>query len=182
MLNQRKRCCEASSSQDKLDASLHKERDMTDNGTLPARLMELLDGSLPDSHLHQAIRLSSVGEDGWPYAAQLSLGEIIARSPSELLFAIWPDSTTTRNLKRDGKITLALVLDGAVLEIQARAALQPETLTALKLAVFRADVKQVRFHRAPYATVVNGLTFCLQDEAAAVARWREQIGALKTLA
>ncbi|AUX72039.1 pyridoxamine 5'-phosphate oxidase family protein [Erwinia pyrifoliae] len=155
---------------------------MTDASTLPAELMALLDGSLPDSHLHQAIHLSSVGEDGWPYAAQLSLGEIVARSHGELLFAIWPDSTTTRNLKRDGKITLALVLDGAVLEIQARAALHADALTALKLAVFRADVQQVRFHRAPYATVLSGLTFCLQDEAAAIARWREQIGALKALA
>ncbi|WP_042959039.1 PNPOx family protein [Erwinia tasmaniensis] len=155
---------------------------MTDNNILPARLMELLDGSLPDSHLYQAIRLSSVGENGWPYAAQLSLGEIIAQSPRQLLFAIWPDSTTTYNLKRDGKITLALVLDGAVLEIQALATLRAEALTALRLAVFQADVKRVRFHRAPYATVVNGLTFCLQDEAAARARWREQIDALKALA
>ncbi|MBZ2398740.1 pyridoxamine 5'-phosphate oxidase family protein [Erwinia amylovora] len=155
---------------------------MTDASTLTAELMALLDGSLPASHLHQAIRLSSVGENGWPYAAQLSLGEIIARSPSELLFAIWPGSTTTANLKRNDKITLALVLDGAVLEIQAQAALRSETLTALKLAVFSAEVKQVLAHRAPYATVSSGLTFCLKDEAAAFARWREQINALKALA
>lgn len=149
---------------------------------LPPALLTLLDGSLPESHRHQAIRLSSVGENGWPYAAQLSLGEIIACSPGELLFAIWPESTTTRNLKRDGRITLALVLNDAVVEIQALAVPCPETLTDLNLAVFRAEVKQVIAHRAPYATVTSGLTFSLNDEAAALARWREQIAALKARA
>jgi len=152
------------------------------NPILPPALLTLLDGSLPESHRYQAIRLSSVGENGWPYAAQLSLGEIIACSPNELLFAIWPDSTTTRNLKRDGRITLALVLNDAVVEIQALAEPRPETLTDLKLAVFSAEVKQVIAHRAPYATVTSGVTFSLNDEAAALARWREQITALKTLA
>lgn len=152
------------------------------NPTLPSALLTLLDGSLPESHRHQAIRLSSVGENGWPYAAQLSLGEIIASSPNELLFAIWPESTTTRNLKRDGRITLALVLNDAVVEIQALAEPRPETLTDLKLAVFSAEIKQVIAHRAPYATVTSGLTFSLNDEAAALARWREQITALKALA
>lgn len=149
---------------------------------LPDELLALLDGSLPASHLHQAIRLSSVGENGWPYAAQLSLGEIIALTPGKLLFAIWPQSTTTRNLRRDGKVTLALVLDGAIFEIQALATPRKETLTASDLAVFSAEVKQVIAHRAPYATVTQGLTFRLKDEATALARWREQIAALKMLA
>ncbi|MTD26894.1 pyridoxamine 5'-phosphate oxidase family protein [Erwinia sorbitola] len=150
--------------------------------TLPDNLLALLDGSLPASHLHQAIRLASIGENGWPYAAQLSLGEIIARSANELLFAIWPQSTTTGNLRRNGKITLALVLDGAVMEIQAQATPREETLTDLSLAVFHAEVKQVIAHRAPYATVTSGLTFTLKDETAALARWRQQIMALKALA
>ena len=152
------------------------------NTTLPPALLTLLDGSLPASHLYQAIRLSSVGENGWPYAAQLSLGEIVATSPTELLFAIWPESTTTQNLKREGKITLALVLNDAVIEIQALAVARPETLSELALAVFRAEVKQVIAHRAPYATVLSGLTFSLKDEAAAFTRWRQQIAGLKALA
>lgn len=149
---------------------------------LPEALLDLLDGSLPASHLHQAIRLSSIGENGWPYAAQLSLGEIIARSSEELLFAIWPQSTTTRNLQHDGKITLALVLDGAVIEIQALATPCKTTLTEGALVIFSAEVKQVIAHRAPYATVTSGVIFSLNDETTALARWREQIAALKALA
>ncbi|MEJ4043073.1 pyridoxamine 5-phosphate oxidase [Erwinia sp. SLM-02] len=148
---------------------------------LPETLLTLLDGSLPDSHLHQAIRLSSVGGNGWPYAAQLSVGEIIALSPRLLRFAIWPGSTTTANLIRDGKMTLALVEDGAVIEIQALAQRRDETVTDLQLTVFDAAVQQVVIHRAPYATVTSGVTFSLKNEAAAVARWRQQIAQLKAL-
>lgn len=151
------------------------------HAALSDALLTLLDGSLPASHLHQAIRLSSVGSNGWPYAAQLSVGEIIAVSPQQLRFAIWPGSTTTANLVRDGKMTLALVDDGAVVEIQALAQVRPETITDLHLAVFDAAVQQVVIHRAPYATVTSGVTFSLQDEAAAVARWQQQIAELKAL-
>ncbi|MFG1175098.1 pyridoxamine 5-phosphate oxidase [Erwiniaceae bacterium CAU 1747] len=148
---------------------------------LPTSLLALLEGSLPVSHLHQAIRLSSVGQNGWPYAAQLSVGEIIALSSRQLRFAIWPGSTTTANLIRDGKMTLALVDDGAVIEIQALAQKREETITELALTVFDAAVQQVVIHRAPYATVTRGVTFTLKDEAAAIARWREQIAQLKAL-
>lgn len=158
-----------------------KESIMTDT-LLPPALLALLDGSLPASHLHQAIRLSSVGDNGWPYAAQLSLGEILALTPRQLLFAIWPHSTTTRNLQRDGKATLALVLDGAIWEIQLLVVQRDETLTDLNLSVFSATVHQVIAHRAPYATVTHGLTFSLNDEASALARWHEQIAALQVLA
>jgi len=155
---------------------------MTQNVRLPDEVISLLDGSLPASHRHQAIRLSSVGDNGWPYAAQISLGEIIACSSRTLRFAIWPNSTTTANLRRDGKMTLELVLDGAVIEIQAYAIARTKTLTAAKLAVFSAEVSSVMVHRAPYATVTAGMTFSLKDEDAALARWREQIAALQALA
>lgn len=149
---------------------------------LPPSLLAVLDGSLPVNYRHQAIRLSSVGENGWPYAAQLSLGEVIALSPRQLRFAIWPGSTTTTNLTLSGKMTLALVLDDAVYEIQALAKKRNEVITDLHLNVFDAIVTQVIAHRAPYARVTSGLRFVLKDEAATIERWRQQIAGLKTLA
>lgn len=148
---------------------------------LPEALCHLLDGSLPASHQHQAIRLSSIGNNGWPYTAQLSLGEIIALSPQQLRFAIWPNSTTTANLIRDGKMTLSLVYDGAVVEIQAIAIKREECITDQQLAVFDADIRQVVIHRAPYATVVSGMTFTLKDEPLTQVRWQQQIIQLKSI-
>lgn len=153
---------------------------MTD-AQLPAPLVNLLCGSLPESHLHQAIRLSSVGSDGWPYAAQLSLGEVVVLSPRTLRFAIWPNSTTAANLAREGKMTLALVFDNAVVEIQALAEKREEVIGEQNLVVFDAEIQRVVAHRAPYATVTHGLTFVLKDEAAAIARWQQQVTALKAM-
>ncbi len=149
---------------------------------LPDELQILLDGSLPEAYLHQAIRLSSVGENGWPYAAQLSFGEIIAVTPQLLLFAIWPRSTTCTNLQNNAKATLALIHDGAVIEVQAQVHLRQRSLGGQDLCVFNAHVCQVIAHRAPYATVTGGMTFTLHNEEEALTRWRSQIAALRQLA
>ena len=57
--------------------------------SLPNEVIEELDGNHLEKRSRDAIRLSTVGEDGWPHAAQLSVGEFLAVSPTELLVAIW---------------------------------------------------------------------------------------------
>ncbi|RXS97053.1 pyridoxamine 5'-phosphate oxidase family protein [Silvibacterium dinghuense] len=88
---------------------------------LPSRVLTELDGAHLESRAGEAIRLSTVGEDGWPHAAQLSIGEVLALNPTELLVAIWPESNTAKNLKRDGRLTLSLVSEGGLLEMRGRA-------------------------------------------------------------
>lgn len=148
---------------------------------LPAQIVTELDGAHLESRLHEAIRLSTVGEDGWPHAAQLSIGEVLAVSPCELLVAIWPASNTAKNLKRDGRLTLSLVANGGLLEMRSHATPAAEHQTNLKLAVFRIKIEAINEHRSTYADVTSGVTFRLQDEARTVARWREQIASLKAL-
>lgn len=148
---------------------------------LSPELMVELDGTQPERWVGEAIRLSTVGVDGWPHAAQLSVGEVVAVSPTELRVAMWPGSRTTANLRRDGKLTLGLVFRGAVMEIRGHAALLQEHVTSLGLAVFRVSIVQVQEHRADYADVLSGLTFRLHDPEAALARWREQIEAMTQL-
>jgi len=63
---------------------------------LPAQVATELDGAHLESRSDEAIRLSTVGEDGWPHAAQLSIGEILSVSHTELLVAIWPVSNTAK--------------------------------------------------------------------------------------
>ena len=148
---------------------------------LPASLLTLLDGSLPSHYRHQVICLSSISENGWPYDAQLSCGEIIALSATQIRFAIWPGSTTAANLIRTGKASLTLVQDGAVIAIQALAEKRPETITEQQLAVFDLTLQRVITHRAPYAVVTQGITFTLNDEDATLARWRQQVTQLKAI-
>jgi hypothetical protein len=50
------------------------------------------------------------------------------------------------------------------------------------LACFHAQVAAARSDEAPYAVIESGIRFRLRDEAAVVARWREQRAALEARA
>ena len=63
--------------------------------------------------LNEAIRLSTVDEDGWPHAAMLSAGEVLITKAGTFSIAIWPGSSTAKNLARDGRMTITLPGDGA---------------------------------------------------------------------
>ncbi|MCP3719102.1 pyridoxamine 5'-phosphate oxidase family protein [Paraburkholderia sp. CNPSo 3281] len=149
---------------------------------LPAALVREFDGAHLEARLADAVRLSTVSEDGWPHGAQLSAGEILAVNATTLLIASWPQSSTTANLMRDGRLTLSLVHDGALLEIRARSHAVSQRQTALALSVFRVDIESVTEHRAKYAEVLSGVTFRLYEPAQVLSRWREQISMLRALA
>jgi len=149
---------------------------------LPEALVREFDGDHLEARLADAVRLSTVSEDGWPHGAQLSAGEILAVNATTLLIAIWPQSSTTANLMRDGRLTLSLVHDGALLEIRARSHAVAQRQTALGLSVFRVEIEFVTEHRAKYAEVLSGVTFRLYEPALVLARWREQIAMLRTFA
>ena len=42
---------------------------------MPAEILDFLNGDDLDRKLSQAVRLSTIGEEGWPHAAMLSAGE-----------------------------------------------------------------------------------------------------------
>ncbi|MCX5540844.1 pyridoxamine 5'-phosphate oxidase family protein [Paraburkholderia sp. CNPSo 3076] len=149
---------------------------------LPAALVREFDGEHLEARLADAVRLSTVSEDGWPHGAQLSAGEILAVNAATLLIAIWPQSSTTANLARDGRLTLSLVHDGALLEIRARSHAVAQRQTALELSVFRVEIESVTEHRAKYAEVLSGVTFRLYEPPQVLARWREQIAMLRGFA
>jgi uncharacterized protein YndB with AHSA1/START domain len=149
---------------------------------LPQQVLQDLDGDHLEARLDEAMRLSTVGPDGWPHGAQLSAGEMLAVGPAELLVAIWPQSNTARNLQRDGRLTLSLVHSGALLEIRGRASVVAEHQTALDLTVFRVQIEAVDEHRAKYADVLSGVTFRLHEPQSVLARWREQIAMLRGFA
>jgi hypothetical protein len=151
-----------------------------DTCALPPQLVSALNGEHLEAHADEAIRLSTVSADGWPHGAQLSVGEVLAADAANLLVAMWPNSNTAQNMRRDGRLTLSLVHDGALLEIRARASLVAEHQTALDLSVFRLHIERVDVHWAKYADVLSGVTFRLHEREQVLARWREQIAMLRT--
>jgi hypothetical protein len=152
---------------------------LTAGGT-PTDLRTLLNGEDLLSKT-QALRLSTVDADGWPRAAVLSAGEVLALPNNRLRFVIFPDSVTAANLMRDGRVTLTISLNGGICELRMRAHKYSDGTQEVPLAFFEAEVIEVREHRAPYAEVTTGIAFTLRNPSAVLARWQRQISALRAI-
>jgi hypothetical protein len=88
---------------------------------MPDEILDFLNGKDLDRKLSQAIRLSTISEEGWPHAAMLSAGEMLALDASEVAMLLYEGSNTSRNLVRDGRLTLTLPLDHGLCEMRLRA-------------------------------------------------------------
>ena len=88
---------------------------------LPDSLFLLLNGERLDQHLNKVLLLITLDSAGWPRAAMLSLLEVVAADRSNLRMAPWNDSTTTANLRRNGKVALLVVDESMAYYIQGTA-------------------------------------------------------------
>src|SRR5271154_6740232 len=85
--------------------------------TPPAQVARYLDGNDLLAKT-QALRLSTVDAEGWPHASLLSAGDMLALPSGRIRFVVFPQSTTTANLMRDGRATVTLSLDGGMCELR----------------------------------------------------------------
>jgi hypothetical protein len=145
---------------------------------IPPGVTNFLDGSDLLSKT-QAVRLSTVDAEGWPHASLLSAGDMLAVPGGRIRFVIYPDSGTTANLARDGRLTLTLSLDGGMCELRMRARKLRQAAPEMALAFFEAEVERVREHVAAYADVTTGITFALHDPQSVLQRWQRQIAAMR---
>ncbi len=127
----------------------------------------------------QAVRLSTVDETGWPRASLLSAGDMLALPGGVIRFLVFAESSTAKNLQRDGRLTVTLARDGGMCELLTHVRPLVQAPTEANLRAFEAKVETARFHKAPYAEVTSGITFALHDPDAVLDRWRRQIEALR---
>ena len=127
----------------------------------------------------QALRLSTIDPDGWPHAALLSAGDMLILPSGRLRFVIFPNTTTTANLMRDGRLTVSLALDEGIWDMRLKARRLAHTSPDVPLAFFEAELESARLHRAPYAAVTSGIIFALHEPDAVLPRWQRQIAALR---
>jgi hypothetical protein len=145
---------------------------------IPGEIVDFLNGKDLDRKLSQAVLLSTVSEEGWHHAAMLSAGEMLALDASEVAMLLYESSNTSRNLARDGRLTLTLPLDHGLCEMRLRATAKKQDK---RHRYFIAVAENVRQHRSNYANVVSGVTFRLHDPTAVLARWSRQIEMLRGL-
>jgi hypothetical protein len=148
--------------------------------TSPPSVAVLLDGTNLEEKAGAAIDVVTVDPDGWPRPAQLSPGEVLLSPAGELRLALHSHSSTTENLRRDGRVVLMLAADGATHELRF-AVTERAPITDPPLATFSGQMVVAREHRSPYADVVGEVRFTLHDTEGTLGRWRRQVDALRDL-
>jgi hypothetical protein len=89
---------------------------------------------------------------------------------SRIGIVLYAESTTSKNLARDGRLTLTFLLGRGLCEVRLRAI---EKEAGGQYRYFIATVEDVREHLAH--SVPSGLTFRLHDPASVIKRWKSQI-------
>jgi hypothetical protein len=146
--------------------------------TPPPGVAAWLDGTGLEAKVGTAVGVLTADADGWPHPAQLSAGEILLSADGDVRLAVHSESTTTENLRRDGRLVLMLAADGANHELRFEVT-EGASLEDPPLATFAGRLVVAREHRAPYADVVDGVKFRLHDQASVLERWSRQIDGLR---
>jgi hypothetical protein len=147
----------------------------------PAAVVAWLDGTALEDKVGSAAGLTTTDAEGWPRTALLTPGELLLLPSGELRATLHEGSSTTRNLRRDGRLVLTVAADGALYELRFEVR-EVASLTDLPLAMFVGPLLETREHRASYADVVGGIQYALHDPAAVLVRWRRQVEVLRALA
>jgi hypothetical protein len=127
---------------------------------LPPTLLRRLSGDQIDAHEGKIIPIFTIDEVGWAHPALLSYYEIAAKSSTTLDMALWKDSSTAKNLRRTGRVTLMIAdkqvnfyLKGNVVQLHY------EMPGASPVSRFRVSLEQVIEDQEPNAEITTGLTY-----------------------
>ena len=123
-------------------------------------LLVRLSGKDIGSKEGKAIIVVTVDEQGWAHPAVLSYYEIVAKSEGQIDIAVGKTSTTGKNLRRTGKITLLVTDAGINYYIKGGAQESRESLGAVPfMSLFRVEVAQLLEDQEPGAMITSGVTF-----------------------
>lgn len=123
-------------------------------------LLGRLSGKDIGSQEGKAIIIVTVDEQGWAHPAVFSYYEIVAKSEGRIDIAVGKTSTTGKNLRRTGKITLLVTDAGVNYYIKGDAQETRESLGAVPfMSLFRVEVVQLLEDQEPGALITSGLTF-----------------------
>ena len=127
---------------------------------LPTSLLQRLSGAEVEAHEGKIIPIFTVDEAGWAHPALLSYYEVVAKSASTLEMALWKDSSTAKNLRRNGKVTLLISDEGVNYYLKGRVfELEYEMAEAAPVSRFRIVMEQVIEDQEPNAEITSGLTY-----------------------
>lgn len=127
---------------------------------LPEGLFDRLKGDDVKSKTGKAIIIVTVDEKGWAHPAMLSYYEVVAKDRSRIDLAIGKTSTTAKNLRRTGKITLLVTDNGMNYYLKGNGLEIRESMEGVPfMSLFRVEMEQLLEDQEPDAAITSGVTF-----------------------
>ena len=127
---------------------------------LTEELFNRLNGDDVTSKAGKAIVVVTVDDRGWAHPAMLSYYEVVAKNRSRIDLAIGKSSTTAKNLRRAGKITLLVTDSGINYYLKGIAREIRESMKGASfMSLFRVEVEQLLEDQEPDAAITSGVTF-----------------------
>ncbi|WP_144559436.1 hypothetical protein [Shouchella miscanthi] len=138
------------------------------SSSLPEQVQAFLDGSDLDQKKEMAMYFVTLDNEGFPYKAMISVGEVVALDETTLRIALWEHSKSASFTKQSKKAALFLVLPPTAYDLQL-------TVTYVRTeagqVIFEGALKQVKVDLAPYATIVSSVQCRLKEEYQTVQQW-----------
>ena len=132
---------------------------------LPAELYQRLAGKNLEAHAETAILICTTDAHGWPHPAVLSYFEVLARDERNVRLAIYGNSSSAANVRRNGKLTIlvyderaAYYIKGAVEELAREMHCSPEN-SKLNLHVEQVLQDEANEEFEPGAYITSGVTY-----------------------
>jgi len=127
---------------------------------LTEELLQRLKGENVTEHNGKAILIVTVDDQGWAHPAMLSYYEVVAKNPSTIDIAVGKTSTTGKNLRQSGKITLLITDRGVNYYVKGNARETQESMEKVPfMSLFRITVEQLLEDQEPEAEITSGVTF-----------------------
>jgi hypothetical protein len=132
---------------------------------LTEELYHRLKGESIASKKDKAIVVVTVDESGWAHPAMLSYHEVVAKDRSKIDLAIGKSSTTAKNLRRTGKITLMITDSDLNYYVKGSAQEIRESMEGVTfMSLFRVAVEHLLEDLEPDAVITSGVTFERPDK------------------
>ncbi|MEE8583926.1 MAG: pyridoxamine 5'-phosphate oxidase family protein, partial [Acidobacteriota bacterium] len=148
---------------------------------LPQDLFQFLSSAGPEENSHQVILFTTIDADGWPRHGMLSPYEVVARDPGHILMLLYRDSRTTRNLEREGKVSLVLINPDMSYYVSCSARPLPSIAEAPQECLFALKVERVLEDVLPTASILTGITFEGYDPGMTSENRRQAFGKLQSM-
>lgn len=132
---------------------------------LTEELFHRLKGDSMASKADKAIVVVTVDDAGWAHPAMLSYYEVVAKDRVTIDLAIGKTSTTAKNLRRTGKITLLITDTDMNYYVKGSARELRESMEGvLFMSLFRVTVERLLEDLEPDSVITSGVTFQRPDK------------------